>query len=122
MPACRQDPTPLSHVFTIDQAQARVETVADDLMQLVSNLRALLPEGPSADVTGPIEDLSQGIRDAVAESRVERARGAIMDHGLPLDDVHPFIRRWQEVTPRPVETFEQLDELLVTLNASVGRS
>jgi hypothetical protein len=74
-------------IFTIDEAQARVESVADDLMQLVSNLRALLPEGSAADVTRPIEDLSQRIREAVAESRVERARGTIMDHGLPLDDV-----------------------------------
>jgi hypothetical protein len=46
--------------------------------ELVYAVRALLSEGSAADVTGPIEELSQRMREAVAESRVERVRGTIV--------------------------------------------
>jgi hypothetical protein len=74
-------------MFAIEDAEARVLSVADDLNQLVSDLQALLPAGPAADVTRPIEDLSRRLRDVVADNRIERVRGAIMDHGVPLDEI-----------------------------------
>jgi hypothetical protein len=47
----------------------------------------LLPAGPAADVTRPIEDLSRRLREVVAEDQIDRVRDTIMEHGVPVDEV-----------------------------------
>jgi hypothetical protein len=74
-------------LFTIDDVQLRVASVVDALAPLVADLRARLPAGPAADVAPPSEDLSRKLREVVAECRVDRVRGAIMDHAVAIDEV-----------------------------------
>ena len=74
-------------LFTVEATQARVVSVADDLAQLAVNLRELLPAGPGADVTRPIDELAQRLRAVAINDLVESVRSQIMEHGLPIDEV-----------------------------------